>query len=95
MDKPTNITATVDIATGYWQDSRGSIPSRSKIFLFPTAPGPTPGPTQPPMQWIPGTSWPGCKAAGGEKLTKHHLVSWLTMVSYTSTSPHISSGRSA
>jgi hypothetical protein len=35
-----------------------------KIFLFSTASRQALGPTQPPIQWVPG-SFKGCKAGGG------------------------------
>jgi hypothetical protein len=39
------------------------------IFLFTTAPGTALGPTQPPIQWVPGALSLGVKRAGREA---HH-----------------------
>jgi hypothetical protein len=44
----------VGIATGYVLDCRGSNPSKGKIFLLSTAFRPALGPSQPPVQWVPG-----------------------------------------
>jgi hypothetical protein len=37
-----------------------------EIFLFSTAPRPALGPTQPPIQWVPGAFSPGVKWQGRE-----------------------------
>jgi hypothetical protein len=67
--------SSVGIATSYGLDGRGSIPEKSKIFLFSTASKPALGPTQPPIQWLPGVSSPGREIGRGVKLTTHfHLV---------------------
>jgi hypothetical protein len=39
---------------------------RKDIFLFSTASRPAPGPTQPPIQWVPGPLSPGVKWPGRE-----------------------------
>jgi hypothetical protein len=58
--------SSAGIATGYgagWPRSRSSIPGRIKNFLFSTTSTPALGPTQLPIQWVPGVFFPGGKAA--------------------------------
>jgi hypothetical protein len=52
---------------------RSSSPGKGKNFLFSTSSRPVLGPTQPPIQWIPGALSPGGKAAGSRswKLTSN------------------------
>jgi hypothetical protein len=45
---------SVSIVTGYRLDGPGSIPARGKISLFSISSRATLGPTQSPIQWIPG-----------------------------------------
>jgi hypothetical protein len=47
---------------GYGLDGRVSIPGRGKILLFSIATRPDLGPTQPPIQWVPGVKRPGREA---------------------------------
>jgi hypothetical protein len=49
----------VGIATGYGLDGRGLIAGRGKIYLFSTASRPALGPTQLPIQWLPGVLFRG------------------------------------
>jgi hypothetical protein len=42
--------SSVDVATDYGLDGRGSIPDRDKMFFFSIASRPTLGLTQPPIQ---------------------------------------------
>jgi hypothetical protein len=58
----------------YWLDSR----QKQEIFLFSKSSDRTWGP-QPPIQWFPGSSSMGKKAAVGVKLTTKHLVPSLKM----------------
>jgi hypothetical protein len=57
--------SSIDIAADYGLDGRGSNPRRGKRF-FSTASRPVLGPTQPPIQWIPGALSPGVKRSGCE-----------------------------
>jgi len=46
--------SSVGIATDYGMDDPGSNPGGDEIFARPDRPW---GPTQPPVQWVPGLSW--------------------------------------
>jgi hypothetical protein len=59
------LDSSVDIATCYELDSRGSNPSRS-IFLYSTASRPALGTTQLLTQSVPGALSPGVKRPGRE-----------------------------
>jgi hypothetical protein len=59
----------VGITTGYRLDDGGvgvRVPVRSRIFVFSTLPRPVLGPTQPPIQWVPGALSPGVKRQARE-----------------------------
>jgi hypothetical protein len=60
-----------------------------RIFLLAPESRPALGPTQPPIQWVPGVLSPGVKRGRGVRLTTHtHLVPRLSMSrSYTSSPP--------
>jgi hypothetical protein len=54
-----------NVALGYGLDDRGfDSPQGRGIFLFTTVSRPVLGPTQRPIQWVPGGSFPEGKAAG-------------------------------
>jgi hypothetical protein len=61
-----SLDSSVSKAMGYGLDSRGSIPSRGKIFLFSIVATLALGPTQPPIQRVPGSLSLGVKWQGGE-----------------------------
>jgi hypothetical protein len=58
--------SSVSIVMGFGLDRWGSIPCRSKIFLFSTASRPAMGPTQPSIQWVLGVSSLRVKQLGHE-----------------------------
>jgi hypothetical protein len=64
-------------------------PRQGQIFLLAPASRPALGPTEPPIQWVPGVLSPGVKRGRGVTLTTHpHLASRLRMSrSYTSSPP--------
>jgi hypothetical protein len=66
--------SSVSIVSGQLGD-RGSIPSIGKrIFPLASVSRPALGPTQPPVQWVPGVLSPGLKHGRGVTLTIHpHL----------------------
>jgi hypothetical protein len=64
------------MVSDYGLGDRGSIPGRGNGFLlYPLCPDRLWGPTQPPVQWVPGVLSPGVKRGRGVTLTTHpHLV---------------------
>jgi hypothetical protein len=53
--------SAVGIAMGYGLDGRGLNSAKDEIILFTITSTPAPEPTQPPMQWVPGTRSPTVK----------------------------------
>jgi hypothetical protein len=47
---------------------------RQRIFPLTSASKPALGPTQPPLQWVPGALSPGVKRGRGVMLTTHPLL---------------------
>jgi len=79
------------VSIGYGLHDRGSIPYRSNDGIFlssPTASKPALGPTQPPIQWVPGPislriKRPGNEADHSSPPSAEDRNAW----SYTSTPP--------
>jgi hypothetical protein len=80
--------SSVSIAADYGLDDRGSILDRQRIFLLASASRSALGPTQPPVQWVPGERTSGVKRGRGVMLTTHpHLVPRLSMSRSCTSSP--------
>jgi hypothetical protein len=61
------LNSSVGIPMGYELDGQGSIHGRAKrCFLTSQRPDQLWGPTQPPIQWVPGPLSPGIKRPGRE-----------------------------
>jgi hypothetical protein len=85
--------SSVSIVTGYGLEDRAievRFSAEAKLFFPLTSVSrPALGPTQPPVQWVPGVNSPGLKRGRGVTLTTHpHLVPRTRMSrSYTSSPP--------
>jgi hypothetical protein len=77
------------LTTGWTVGRSRFDPRQGQIFLLAPASRPALGPTQPPIQWVPGVLFPGVKRGRGVTLTtRPHLVPRLRMSrSYTSSPP--------
>jgi hypothetical protein len=84
--------SSVGVATGYWVDGRSS-GGRSLAgaggFLFTAVSRSVLGPTQRPIQWVPGTLSLGVKRPGHEADTPPSNVEVKNVSSYTSTPPYV------
>jgi hypothetical protein len=90
--------SSVCIATVYGLDDRGgrsSSPGRVKNWLFSTSSRSALGPTQPPIQRIPGAISPGVKRPGREAEHSLHVVSRSRKRGSIHPLPHTPSWRSA
>jgi hypothetical protein len=78
--------SSVSTVSGWGLGDRGSIPGRGKrIFPLASVSRPALGPTQPPIQWLPGVLSPAVKRGRVVMLTTHHNLlpmSWMSR-SYT------------
>jgi hypothetical protein len=86
FDEPGSSVSSVWLRAGRPGD-RDSIPGRGeRIFSQASVSRPALGPTQPPVQWVPGVLFPGLKRGRSVTLTTHtYLVPRLRMSrSYTS-----------
>jgi hypothetical protein len=90
LDEVKSRESAVGIATAYGLDDRGvavRVPVRSRIFSASSRPAL--GPTQPPIQWVPGVLSVGMKRTGREfdhSPTANAEVKKMWM--YTSTPPY-------
>jgi hypothetical protein len=84
----SRIARSVQCLTTDW--TAGVRSPRQRFFLLTSASRPALGPTQPPMQWVPGALSPGVKRGRDVILTTHPiLVPWLRKSrSYTSCHPN-------
>jgi hypothetical protein len=75
IPKKSGRDSSVSIATGLrsgWGEVR--FPAGATIFLYSTEARPALGPTQPPIQWVPGTVYPGEKRPGAQNTANSFSV---------------------
>jgi hypothetical protein len=89
--KSSSQDSIVRIATGYGLDDQGvgvRVPVGSRIFS--TLSRPALGPTEPPIQWVPGAISPGVKQQGREADHSPPASAEVKkMQIYTSTPPYV------
>jgi hypothetical protein len=79
--------SSVSIVSGYGLGDQGSIPGRGeRIFPLAIVSRPALGPTQPPIQWVPGVLSPGLKRGRGVTLTTHPKLAKRSRMSMSNTS---------
>jgi hypothetical protein len=87
----TGLAQSVQCLTTGWTTGRSGFDPRQgkRIFPLSSVSRPALGPTQPPVQWVPGVFSPGVKRGRGVTLTTHpHLATRSGMSrSYTSSPP--------
>jgi hypothetical protein len=89
---PTSWDSVVGTATGYGLNDSGvgvRVPVGSRNFSSPRRPDRLWGPTQPPIQWVPGALSPGFKRPGREAYHSPPTSAEIRkMWIYTSTPPY-------
>jgi hypothetical protein len=83
----------IGTATGYELDGRGvgvRVPVGARFVFISTWSRPILGPTQPPIQWVPGATSPGIKRPGREADQSPPTSAEVKNTSiYTSTPPYV------
>jgi hypothetical protein len=87
--------SSVSIMMGYKQVGWVSIPGRVKIFLFSTGSILALGPTQPPVQRVPGVTFVGLKQLGHEAYLSPPTTAEVKNCGAIPPLPHMSSWHSS